>query len=84
VSIHFFYTKCTGQKTKSSEQNFFAAHFGESERLIQYMITAIVPGANGFLWVGTPGRLVRFNGNRFLPLLTKNTIQSKFNRITSI
>lgn len=54
------------------------------EGLPQNSITAIVQTRDGYLWLGTFGGLVRFDGVRFTIFNSANTPQLKSNRITAL
>lgn len=45
---------------------FNIQHFGEDEGIPQNSINCIFHDQNDFLWIGTEGGIIRFNGNRFV------------------
>src|SRR5215470_3146098 len=54
------------------------------EGLPQNSVTALVQTRDGYLWLGTYGGLVRFDGARFVVFDSDNTPGLKDNRITSL
>jgi signal transduction histidine kinase/sugar lactone lactonase YvrE len=54
------------------------------EGLPQNTVTSIVQTRDGYLWLGTFGGLVRFDGARFTIFNSANTPQLKSNRITAL
>ncbi|MBL8205455.1 MAG: hypothetical protein JNM09_14555, partial [Blastocatellia bacterium] len=63
---------------------YHVARWTTEEGLPQNSVTAIVQTRDGYLWLGTFGGLVRFDGVRFTILNTGNTPQLKSNRITAL
>src|SRR5208283_171064 len=47
-------------------------------------VTAIVQTDDGYLWIGTPGGLARFNGVRFTVFNDSNTPEMRDNQIRSL
>src|SRR5215470_10686666 len=54
------------------------------EGLPQNSVTALVQTQDGYIWLGTYGGLVRFDGARFVVFDSDNTPALKDNRITSL
>jgi len=65
-------------------QQYFARHWQVDEGLPQNAVTAIVQTRDGYLWLGTYGGLVRFDGIRFVAFNSGNTPELVNSRITSL
>jgi signal transduction histidine kinase/ligand-binding sensor domain-containing protein len=67
-----------------TDSPYLTTRWTTEEGLPQNSITSIVQTRDGYLWMGTFGGLVRFDGLRFTTLNTGNTPQLKSNRITAL
>jgi hypothetical protein len=72
-----------GVSTEPREQSL-TTRWTTEDGLPQNSITSIVQTRDGYLWLGTFGGLVRFDGVRFTTLNTGNTPALKSNRITAL
>jgi ligand-binding sensor domain-containing protein/signal transduction histidine kinase len=71
------------QPSAISEQ-FIRRSWGTNEGLPQNSITAMVQTRDGYLWLGTFGGLVRFDGHAFTVFLPGNTPGLASSRITTL
>jgi ligand-binding sensor domain-containing protein/two-component sensor histidine kinase len=54
------------QSMKAETKRFFTNHFGTADGLSSNQVQAIVQDKKGFLWIGTPNGLQRFDGRKFM------------------
>ena len=68
----------------SNPTDFLTKHWTTENGLPQNSVTAIAQTPDGFLWLGTFGGLVRFDGFAFTVFDSNNTPALKSNRITAL
>jgi len=73
-----------GRAPSGSRQQYLKTVWTTEEGLPQNTITALVESRDGYLWLGTFGGLVRFDGARFTIFNSSNTPPLKSNRITAL
>lgn len=57
-------------------QTFSFQTYGLEDGLPQSQVTSLAQDREGYIWVGTDGGLVRFNGERFIPFITQPGLPS--------
>lgn len=67
-----------------TENQFLKKRWTTEDGLPQNTVTSIVQTRDGYLWLGTFGGLVRFDGVRFTTFNTSNTPMLRSNRILSL
>jgi len=70
--------------TESVDNFFLQKHWTTEEGLPQNTVTSIVQTRDGYLWLGTFGGLVRFDGVRFTAFNTADIPALRSNRIMSL
>jgi signal transduction histidine kinase/ligand-binding sensor domain-containing protein len=73
-----------GQPARNSHDTFINTRWTTEDGLPQNTITAILQTRDGYLWLGTFGGLVRFDGMKFTVFNSGNTPALRRNRITSL
>jgi ligand-binding sensor domain-containing protein/signal transduction histidine kinase len=68
----------------AAEPNYSARKWQRDEGLPHNSVTAVLQTHDGYIWIGTYGGLVRFDGIRFTVFDTDNTPSLKNDRITSL
>lgn len=58
--------------------------WSESDGISISMITSLAQTREGYLWIGTQGGLIRFDGVKFLKFNTQNISEMKINHITTL
>ncbi|HMC99816.1 MAG TPA: two-component regulator propeller domain-containing protein, partial [Ferruginibacter sp.] len=82
VAATLYCNNVTGQIAAASSTKYYVEHFGEDEGLPQNSVNNILPDKNDFLWIATEGNITRFNGNRFINVLTTPSIANmSFTRV---
>lgn len=73
-----------GPRALGAAKSFHITRWSLDDGLPQSTITAIAQGADGYLWLGTFGGLVRFDGIRFNTYTMENAPGLTTNRIVSL
>ncbi|HEY4414778.1 MAG TPA: two-component regulator propeller domain-containing protein, partial [Verrucomicrobiae bacterium] len=68
----------------SDVPNYFARSWNTENGLPDNAVTAVVQARDGYLWLGTYGGLVRFDGSTFTVFNSANTPELPSDRITSL
>jgi len=84
VPCFFYFLTGAFLSTATASSDYFTHLWQTRNGLPQNAVTAIVQTGDGYLWLGTYGGLVRFDGIRFTVFDNNTTPELKSSRVTSL
>src|SRR5215471_5891988 len=84
VQVFCLWSLLAGGTLISSAEDYSVRNWHMEEGLPDGEITALAQTPDGYLWVGTPRGLARFDGSRFRVYLPRNTPELKHPAIASL